>query len=240
MTLSPPEPHTMSSETATSKPPPFDDPQPTPAPSAPSPTLPTAAVPPDHHTPSVDLKRSRALAAGPETMDRNVLGDSPTPSRVQAPRTSDSDHRATREDYLLWLVIFAVLAFLAWYLVVATSALESNSDIRVLATHGANVRADMILFISAALALLGCMIVLRRVRTRFSAHAEGDKIAARLVADSAGIVIVVLSVILLSIVVTHPPVIEQGTDQSSRLNDENSEALRSHLDAIRARQSQNP
>jgi hypothetical protein len=124
------------------------------------------------------------------------------------------EYRATLEDFVLWGVIAAVLAYFAWHLNSAASVLERTNDIERLAVYGLNVRADLMLLVGAALALLGCMIVLRRVRTTFSAHAGFEGSRARIVADSAGVVIVVLGVVLLAAVVTHPPRFEHGSSPS--------------------------
>ncbi len=125
----------------------------------------------------------------------------------QTPRSSSegTEYRATPEDYLLWGVIAGVLGYLAWHLHSESDGLRALTDVERLSLYGMNVRANLLLLIGAVIALVGCMIVLRRVRTDFSGTAAVEGARARVVADSAGLVIVVLGVLLLAIVATHPP-----------------------------------
>jgi hypothetical protein len=125
---------------------------------------------------------------------------------------AELEFRAKLEDFVLWFVIAAVLGYLAFYLQQATTALTASADIERMAVYGLNIRANLVLLIGGALALLGCMIVLRRVRMSFSARAQSEGARARVVADSAGIVIVLIAVILLGIVVTHPPTVARTAD----------------------------
>ena len=115
---------------------------------------------------------------------------------------------------MLWAVIMMVLGFLGCYLLSTTSSFSTiatepmNRGVdssRQMVTYGMNVRANVVLIIGSALSLLGCMIVLRRVRTNFSADATFEGSRTRVVADSAGIVIVILGVVLLVTLVLHPP-----------------------------------
>lgn len=164
------------------------------------------------------------------------------PTSVEVPKldppVAATEYRATIEDFVLWGVITAVLGFLAWYLHVSTGALSDTFDVDRLATYGMNVRANFVLMISAALALIGCAIVLRRVRTAFTARASADKVRANVVADSAGIVIVVLAVVLLAITITHPPRFERGSSvPPSAASDR---ALEDYMNGARDAQATDP
>lgn len=134
-----------------------------------------------------------------------------------------------------------MLGYFAWHLKSVTAVFAKTEDIERLAVYGMNERADLMLLIGAALSLLGCMIVLRRVRTNFSAGAAKEGMQARLVADSAGVVIVVLGVILLAFIVIHPPRFERGralSDSSSSSAGEKATTLQDALEQARRLQAQ--
>lgn len=181
-------------------------------------------------------------SAPPGPPDTAAPNGQPAISESQPVRDAPQpEYRATAEDFVLWAVIAAVLAYFGWHLHSVSAVLEKIADIDRLAVYGMNERADLMLLIGAALTLLGCMIVLRRVRTSFSANAALEGTRAQIVADSAGVVIVVLGVLLLTIVVTHPPRFEHGGGSaggSTNSADRRARDLEGKLKDIRAQQAQ--
>lgn len=165
------------------------------------------------NSPKNETHEDRALS--PPGLSDRPMSAGGTDTALEDTRIGhEPKYRATLEDYILWAVIAAVLGYFMWQLRLATSVIEQSKDIEWLAAYGMNVRADLLVLTGAVLTLLGCMIVLRRIRVRFSAQARFESSRASVVADSAGVVIVVLGVVLLVIVVTHPPLFQRGVDTS--------------------------
>lgn len=177
--------------------------------------------PPEEQASLAEARRPNRAAPMPPT----------APDLARHDQGPGSEYRATGEDYFLWIVITVVIAYLAWHLAWATEKLVKIDELEVMALAGLNVRANLFVMIGAVTSLIGCMLVLRRVRSSFSGHAAYDGVRARIVADSAGLVVVTLGVVLLVVVATHPPRFEQ------RRPHQDAPSLKAYLDEIRARQS---
>ncbi|WP_441287573.1 hypothetical protein ACSRUE_36295 [Sorangium sp. KYC3313] len=130
---------------------------------------------------------------------------------------------AHKEDYLLWGLIAAVLGFVAWFFWRFTSdALtkltpasctaspelcdsEQRYSLAVASLKVITIRSNSAFLVGTLVCLIGCTIVLRRVRIAFQGKGGPPRFRARLATDSPGIIIAILgAAILLATLFANP------------------------------------
>ncbi len=143
---------------------------------------------------------------------------------------------AEREDYLLWALIASVVGFIGVFfwnftnltittltavrvtMVCSAEAPELCPSVQRYALAVASLSAIMVrsngaFLIGALVCLIGCMIVLRRLRVAFDGHGGNHTMRARVASDSPGVIIALLGgAILLATVLSRPQIELSGGD----------------------------
>lgn len=183
-----------------------------------------------------------SLSAEPTEMSGDGVPSPPTMGEHRL-RESKSEvvpvFQAQREDYFLWFVITAVLTFVATYFwrfstaattglnasIARLTCLQSEPDscapmyghlLALTSLSAILVRSNGAFLVGTLVCLIGCTIVLRRIRVDFKGEGGSHGLGGRLATDSPGLVVAVLGAAILLATILKPPSLEFAPSTTSR------------------------
>jgi hypothetical protein len=173
--------------------------------------------------------------------------------------SSPDSVRLTLADYIVLLVVAAVLGISSWYLIRSgvnleplldgveqcgpwaqaescEKVLETGDVVLIVTTYSIAWRRNATILIASCITLIGCLIVLLRVRGAMRAVASGQLGKINVATDSAGLLICLLGILLLagaSLVPTHAVRDTRGAGGEQEFEDQGPEGEVPHgLDAL--------
>ena len=194
---------------------------------------------PDPPVSLASLRRADASEGAVATEAASANGE--LPKNKPAPRPADTtigpgDFNAGREDYLLWGLIAAVVGFIGVFfwnftnLTITTltkvgSTISCSPDapelcpsvqryaLAVASLSAIMVRSNGAFLVGALVCLIGCMIVLRRLRVAFDGEGGSATLRTRVATDSPGVIIALLGGAILLATVLSRPHVELGASE---------------------------